>query len=93
MDFSLPKVKTTTTKKTTLKYGSTLIGLQSSLSPGEMKTFFSYSLWKLANNTAHVSLLGFLRKVKHIKRILAIPLPGEGPYVIRIRDNGQEGGR
>ena len=53
-----------------------MIGLQSSLSPGEMKTFFSYSLWKLANNTAHVSLLGFLRKVKHIKRILAIPLPG-----------------
>ena len=53
-----------------------MVGLQSSLSPGEMETFFSYSLWKLANNTARVSLLGFLRKVRHIKRILAIPLSG-----------------
>lgn len=53
-----------------------MVGLQSSLSPGELKIFFSYSLWKLTNNTAHVSLLGFLRKVRHIKRILAIPLSG-----------------
>ena len=51
MDFTLPKVKK---KKKSFKIRVDLVGLQSSLSPGEMETFFSYSLWKLANNTARV---------------------------------------
>ena len=75
MDFSLPKVKKKKRKK---KFKMRVdFGRTPKLSVSRWDgNIFSYPLWKLANDTAHVSLLGFLRTVRHIKRILAIPLSG-----------------